>query len=210
MVRLGDCTSIFEIAFGVNAVVAAVAPQFKLTHREVAKRLYAEFRPPDSPISGPLAEHRFEGFVLRLSRTLRVARRAYPVLMAIGLGTALLAVLGLLAAATCPDHRIPAKLLWSFALVAIVGLPLLYWLYKAFLGWFEQAFTIQRTTPTERKAFWLAFQMHHVMPEHRSEMEEALFIAHTSLIGIRWRLFRLRLSDFGYALRDRLRHLLRL
>jgi hypothetical protein len=208
MAQLANCTSIFEVAFGVNAVATAAALYFKVTHREVARRMYAEFRPPDSPVEGPLAERRFEDFILQASPGLRGARRAYRVLMFVGLGAALTAFIGLMLSATSPQTVIPSAALWAFAIFTIIVLPVAYWLYQQFLAWFEHAFTARKTTAADKTAYWRTFEAVLPLPDLRREFDEAMFDVHITLLELRWQRFRDRLVDIRDSAWRRLARLL--
>jgi hypothetical protein len=205
MIPIEKCSAIFEVAFGVNAVATAAVLYFKQTHREVARRLYVELRPPDSPLSGPLAEHRFEQFILDATLGLRAARWTYRVLVLFGLAAALTALFGLLASATWPQREIRARWLWIFAIVALLVLPTAYWAYRQFLGWFERAFTLRKVTPAERDFYWRAFEIIYPLPDLHQEMQEMRWRMETVLMANRWHRFRHRWVDtwerVGEALR---------
>lgn len=202
MITLERCTSIFEVTFGVNAVAAAAALYFRATHREVARRLLAELRPSNSPLSGPYVEQQFEAFVLRASLGLQGARFTYRILMALGLAAATSAVVGLVVAATDPHHGVSARAVWFYAVGTIIVLPCLYWLYQQFLGWFERAFLARRTTEAERRLFWSSFEAILPIPELLAEQQRFMAELNARMLALKWRRLGRRLGD----LLERLRH----
>jgi hypothetical protein len=202
MATLESCASIFQLAFGVNAVVTASQLYFRRTHREIAQTLYIELRPGDSTLSGAHIEHAFERYVFRAIPGLRAARFLYRLLMTVGLAATLLSLVALVASALQPWRPVPVDSVWIYAGATLVLLPMTYWLYERFLDWLQRAVTGREWKQSEKIAYWETFVT--ILPTERLSREADVALADAYAL-----LFRLKLRSFGERLGDWLERLKR-
>lgn len=190
MPTLTDCTPLLEVGFAVNAVAAAAQLYFRDTQREIARRLFADFKPADSTLSGAYAEHAFRQFVLEASPGLRMARAVYRWLIAAGLIALIISFVGLVRAAVEPDYPVAVTAVWAYGILCIILLPLLYWGYQRFLTWFEPAFTAKKTTQAERDGFWRSFELTLAAQETSQKLQELNSQVDEFILKMQWRQFR--------------------
>jgi hypothetical protein len=144
-----DTASIFQLAFGVNAVLPAVHLAFRRTHESISRRFADELQKQHSEFKFDEWEmSEFRRFVFGSSRGLKFASRAKIVPILMFLIAIVLSFLGLIKAATAPQDTLNSELVWSFAIYSLIVCPSVGLMYELFLGrlehlivlrWFEPA-----------------------------------------------------------------------
>lgn len=191
MTTLGDCASILQLAFGVNAVSAASQLYFDNTHRQISRRLFAELHPREATAIEEDEERVFEKYVLRSSPGLRKAKALYPILTISGLAATAISFFGLVFSATHSNQYVPHAAVWGFSALTLVVLPSVYWAYQSFLRWFEKGFLASiLQTPEKRDFYWKTFETILPMDRQSREIKEVIALAQDYLVRTEWSRFQ--------------------
>ncbi len=146
MPTLSASASVFQLAFGINAVLPVLISDFENVRREAADSLLRKIREhrPDFVLK-ERDRIDFVDFTFRSSTGLRHAK---TITLTSGLTSSLLCALSLSAlcwAAFRPDEQISPKLfLWFVGLTLIVG-PLFYVMRNRYLKWLYSVMVIHGT-----------------------------------------------------------------
>ena len=149
MAKLGECASIFQLAFGVNAIVPALYISLHTT-RETLENVFANaLKHPDFRMKIELNEAlEFASFIVAGARGSRVAGRQL-IIPGILMGVSVLfSFFGLMGAAICPDVRIPNGILWIFSIYSLFICPGVGFFYETRLRWLRRAMVRHLVDPS--------------------------------------------------------------
>lgn len=149
-ITLSASNSLFELAFGVNAILPALFAGFRDVKEKAAdsllrkiKELHPEFE---------IAERDRLDFVkyhFDSSRGLRHAKHVTNITAVLALSMCATALVALCLSAAEPNREVPPLLLFSYVGVALVGAPIVYWLRDQYLQWLYSIMVVHSTNDAQ-------------------------------------------------------------
>ena len=134
MAVIQNANSILELAFGVNLVGLAVGQRFVLARESVVATLRRRIVDVDAAFAiAPGDEALFNAFAANSSTALRWASAVRPLPQILSAAVVFASVLGLYVSAMKPDREVSEPLVFWFATVSLVVLPLTYAFYQRLL-----------------------------------------------------------------------------
>jgi hypothetical protein len=146
MPKLTDCNSIFQLAFGMNAVLPAVIADFEFVRNEVADSLLRKIK--ECLPQFELKERDridFVDFTLRSSRGLRHARTITRLTAFISVAFCAISLVALCLSALNPEAQLSRGWLFAFVATTLVVGPLFYIARNSFLKWLYKTNVIHGT-----------------------------------------------------------------
>lgn len=146
MPSLSASNSLFELSFGVNAVLPALFAGFHAVKEKAAESLLRklkevkpgfEIRERDIPD--------FIDFHFKSSRGLRHAKYITYITAFISLSLCATSLAALCWSAENPNFEVPSKYLYAFVGLTLVAAPIFYWLRDRYLQWLYSAMVIHGT-----------------------------------------------------------------
>jgi hypothetical protein len=205
MPRLVDCSSIFQLAFGVNAVLPAVLAEFELVRREAAESLLRkikEYRPDFQLKERDRID--FVDFTFRSSRGLRHARTVTRLTAFISVAFCGLSLVALCLAALNPEAQLSFKRLLAFVGMTLIIGPLVYIARNSYLKWLYRVNVIYGTN--EQKEALLFAECVNAYLKFKKEFEPLSDgMAQISVMVWRLRLaeMRMRVVSIWYWIRSK-------
>jgi hypothetical protein len=140
MAQLQACASIFQLAFGLNAVMPAVFFAYKRTHEKITMRFAKEVQVQAPELKFDEYELiAFRRFVRGMSTGLKFADRVKYLPITLFFIAVVLSFFGLVYGAIRPEGKLDDGLVWGFSIFALLISPLLGLGYEWFLGYLERA-----------------------------------------------------------------------
>ena|ERR1041384_1216113 len=177
MAEFIDTASIFQLAFGVNAVLPAVYFAFRRTHESIASRFASELKKIDGEFKFDESEMiEFRRFVYLSSAGLRATDRIKFVPLFLFAGAVAFSFVGLMLAATNPHGSLSNTLVWVFSVYALLISPTIGLLYELWLHQFERLVILSWLEPANveftAKCFRLSLDARRATVEARTVLEE--------------------------------------
>jgi hypothetical protein len=142
MARLGDCASVFQLAFAVNAVLPAIFLALRRAHRNVASRIATRIEQLKPGLA--ITDEEMAYLVQWVKDIMGLA--GSEKMKWIPVSTAALSLLGgfvgLVLAATQPTAVIWNSAVWVFAVYSLILTPLIALVYERWLMIMERRLTI--------------------------------------------------------------------
>ena len=136
MVHLSNANSLLELAFGLNAIGLALGERFVVARDDVVDAVRGRIQHVDkSFLISPEDEDVFSAFAADFSWGVRWASALRPLPQLLSLVAVLASVVGLSVSAVKPDRLVEDQLIFWFAFVTLILLPLAYTFYQRFLDW---------------------------------------------------------------------------
>jgi hypothetical protein len=156
MAKLVDCATIFQLAFGVNAILPAIVIAYRRTQTNIVRWVSKEVdkhRPEFAIDESEMAD--FLDFATDLHHGLKSLGWAKRIPITACMISLVVSFFGLLFAATRPDAHLSNGLLWSFAIYSLVICPSLATWYTGLLRFEEKELVklwVRERTALERLA----------------------------------------------------------
>ena len=146
MPTLSSANTVFQLAFGVNAVLPVLVADFERVRTEAAHSLLRkikEYRPDFELKERDRLD--FVDFTLRSSPGLRSARLVTHLTALLSLAFCGLSLAALCWAALSPEHQISSKLFFTFVALTLIFGPLFYIARDRYLVWLYKVIAIYGT-----------------------------------------------------------------
>jgi hypothetical protein len=171
MPTLAASTSIFQLAFGVNAVLPVLISDFEAVRKQAADSILQkikEYRPDFQLKERDRID--FVDFTFQSTRGLRHAGIITRLTAFISLALCGLSLAALCWSALKPDQQISSQEFFVFVGATLIGGPVLYFARNYFLKWLYKAFVSQGSN-TESEAVLFA-ECVDIYLKHKKEWEK--------------------------------------
>jgi hypothetical protein len=181
MANLQNCASVFQLGFGVDAIVPALYFAFRRTQDSLADRLAYEIQKKTPEFYK--TEKEVEVLRAFVFNTVPFVKWSYrlrivPVLfLTIGL---VASFFGLVLSAVEPNYDLPNPWVWTFSVYTLLFCPATYFSYRLLLKGLERLWTWKWTVdPGAAQKFVEAFELHydHAKFMNRHDIRSALLLA---------------------------------
>ena len=181
MATLQNCASLFQLGFGVNAIVPALYFTFRRTQESLASRLSQEIQKTNPEFYKLEREkeilHRFVFEWVPFVKLSYRLRNIPALFLTLGL---ISSFFGLVFSAIQPNHELPNSWVWLFSIYALLFCPSTYLLYGMLLKGLERLWVWKWSTdPSSAKRVVESFQLHrdHIEFMERDDVRSALLHA---------------------------------
>lgn len=205
MPTLGDSVSIFQLAFGVNAVLPTLISGFEKVRDDAADSVLSKIKEiqPEFEVK---EEDRFEfvDFIFNSVARLRYARIGTRLIGGLSLVFCALSLIALYWAALRPKEEISATRLFEFVTATLIVGPALYFARNEYLKRFYRSFVYERNTKADAAVF--AFCTKTYLTYKRSWDDRERSQTFRSSIAfmtwqLRWMTFQMKLVPLRHLLR---------
>jgi hypothetical protein len=209
MPTLSASTSVFQLAFGINAVISVLISEFENVRKEAADSLLRKIREyrPDFDLK-ERDRLDFMDFTFRSSRGLRHAKAITWINIFFSLMLCALSLACLCWAALRPDEQISSKLfLWFVVFTFFVG-PLFYFIRNRLLKWLYSVLVSYGTNQqNEALLFAECVDIYLETKRNWAPIEQQLNEATLKIPLMIWKIRLARIRMRLISLRERLRTL---
>lgn len=134
MAKLSDCATIFQLAFGVNAILPSLLIAYGRTKESIAKRAASAIRDHDPTFVLSEKElYEWTDFIQKSYLILKVSNSFKWIVLGTSACFVLLSFYGLVAAAIGPDDKLADSKLFWFAFLSLLISPLFAFGYESWL-----------------------------------------------------------------------------
>ena len=205
MPTLSNCSSIFQLAFGVNAVLPALIADFEFVKKEAANSLLRKIR--ESRPDFELKERDrigFVDFVFQSSSGLRHARLVTRATACISLAFCGVSLVALCMAALKPEARLSSTRLFEFVGMTLIFGPLFYIARNSYLKWLYRVNVIYGTND-QREALLFAECVNSFFKVKKEwePMSEAIAQIPLMIWSLRLAEARMRFAEMWYWIRSK-------
>lgn len=175
MANISNLNSIFEIAFGVNAVSFALLSRLRKTKQQLASFIENRIKQIDGNFELLETEKRdFVDFVFRSSNGLKIAHYAGLIAASIAAFATFFSIFVLLFSAEYPQIEIPIKDATIISICLLLLCPAIYMLYDRFLGFLVTAKIEAGIDDDKAKTFQRCFKLTQGMKKTIEDTDKTL------------------------------------